>query len=147
MAAVPSIRLQSPTDQHKKGVKRSSGVSLDQVNADLGMIYENMTSLAISNRVATHLENGEKSGENVYDKKVREINENLSKKFVLANVLENVYIVHFISIFCRKGSLVLLFAIMLINWSQGKTFQVRENSKLKLMATMSNDESVLRIIE
>ena len=61
-----------------------------------------------NNRAATHLANKEimeKSRTNIFDEKVREINETLTKSgksqgkmiLFLANVFKNVYMVHFVS--------------------------------------------------
>ena len=60
--------------------------------------------------VVAHLENRKESGKNISDEKIRvkvgQIHQKLSKsgknEIVLANVLENVDIVHFIFIFFQK---------------------------------------------
>ena len=64
---------------------------------------------------------GKCQGKNIFFMKKSGKNE-----IVLANVLENVDVTHFISIFCQRLSVI--FAILLTYWSQGKLTQVREIS-------------------
>ena len=83
---------------------------------------------------ATHLEKRDirkKAGKDVFDEKVREIHEKTHKdreksaknKIVLANIFKNVYMAHFILIFCQRMRIISVhFSYTADNKSQGKTF-------------------------
>ena len=77
----------------------------------------------------------EKSGKYVFDEKVREIHESGENEIVL----ENVDVVHFISIFCQIIRVIsVIFAILLFKLESGK--YILSQGKLKLNNSCHPDD-------
>ena len=89
------------------------------------MYWKLIVVLSLTN----HLENKEKSGGSIFDEKVREMSG--ENEIASANVLVNVDMAHFISIFCQKLS-VLFFCYTADKLESGKNIVSQGNKVLRL---------------